>query len=209
MATFFAQRLSSIRKECGLNQRSAAQEMNISQALLSHYENGIREPGLDFVSRACEFYGVSADYLLGRTSVRDGAAAVKSRASAGKIKNQEALEHKRRMTSSISLIFDCFGNSLDPPALQALANYLYCRLYFILTYLPVELPSGAQLSEKKLCAALRALEEESVLRILAAQPGKDVDLKWIEKQFPERFRDLHKAVEAVTKSAINRISAAE
>ena len=39
---------------------------------LSHYENGAREPGLDFVCRACEYYGVTADYLLGRTNEPDG-----------------------------------------------------------------------------------------------------------------------------------------
>ncbi|NLT39309.1 MAG: helix-turn-helix transcriptional regulator [Clostridiales bacterium] len=209
MASVFAQRLSSIRKECGLNQRSAASEMNISQALLSHYENGIREPGLDFVTRACEFYGVSADYLLGRTSVKDGAAVVRSRAAGSVAENSEALEHKRRLTSSISLIFDCFGSSLEPRALQALANYMYCRICRILTYLPVELPSGAQFSDKKLCAALHLLEEESALIMLASHPGKDLDVKWLEKQYPERFRDLYQAVESVARSAINRISAAE
>ena len=44
----------------------------MSQALLSHYENGIREPGLAFVSKVCDYYHVSADYMLGRTLARDG-----------------------------------------------------------------------------------------------------------------------------------------
>jgi transcriptional regulator with XRE-family HTH domain len=69
--TSFAENLSRLRKERGVNQRKAAAELGISQALLSHYENGIREPGLDFVSRACEYYGVSADFMLGRTSLRE------------------------------------------------------------------------------------------------------------------------------------------
>ena len=56
----------------GISQRKAAAALGISQALLSHYENGIREPGLAFVARACDFYHVSADFLLGRTSSRDG-----------------------------------------------------------------------------------------------------------------------------------------
>ena len=34
---------------------------------MSHYENGAREPGLNFVCRACDYYGVTADYLRGRT----------------------------------------------------------------------------------------------------------------------------------------------
>ena len=63
----FSEKMNLLRKERGLSQRTAAADLHISQALLSHYENGAREPGLDFVCRACEYYGVSADYLLGRT----------------------------------------------------------------------------------------------------------------------------------------------
>ena len=62
----FGSILSALRKKQGLSQRRAASDLQISQALLSHYENGAREPGLEFVCRACDYYGVSADYLLGR-----------------------------------------------------------------------------------------------------------------------------------------------
>ena len=60
----FARTLSLLRQEKGVSQRAAAAELGISQALMSHYENGIREPGLSFVVKACDYYGVSADYLL-------------------------------------------------------------------------------------------------------------------------------------------------
>ena len=76
MVTDFAQRLAALRKERKLSQRRAAADFGISQALMSHYENGAREPGLDFVCRACDYYGVTADYLLGRensSSVMTGA----------------------------------------------------------------------------------------------------------------------------------------
>lgn len=67
MNVIFSQALSQLRHEKGVSQRQAAQELGVSQALLSHYENGIREPGLTFVVRVCDYYEVSADYLLGRT----------------------------------------------------------------------------------------------------------------------------------------------
>ena len=76
MATDFSRTLSLLRQERGISQRKAATQLGISQALLSHYENGIREPGLAFVVRACDYYQVSADYLLGRTLSRDGAIIV-------------------------------------------------------------------------------------------------------------------------------------
>lgn len=71
MERSFSTVLSELRRAKGLSQRSAASDLGISQALLSHYENGAREPGLNFVCRVCDYYGVSADYLLGRTGVAD------------------------------------------------------------------------------------------------------------------------------------------
>ena len=63
----FPQTLSALRRERNISQRQAAADLNISQALLSHYENGAREPGLSFVCRACDYYHVSADFLLCRS----------------------------------------------------------------------------------------------------------------------------------------------
>ena len=73
MNSHFPRIITLLRKERGLSQKKAAEALHISQALLSHYEKGIRECGLDFVVRAADFYGVSCDYLLGRTPDRSGA----------------------------------------------------------------------------------------------------------------------------------------
>jgi len=67
MRVEFHETLSKLRKRKRVSQRVAAAEFGISQALLSHYENGIREPGLEFLHRACNYYGVTSDYLLGRS----------------------------------------------------------------------------------------------------------------------------------------------
>ena len=100
MARSFSQTMSELRRARGLSQRTAAADLKISQALLSHYENGAREPGLGFVCRACRYYGVSADYLLGLSdeSGADGARAALQRtleeldALSGRIK--QALEDR-------------------------------------------------------------------------------------------------------------------
>lgn len=68
----FSSIISQLRKERGLSQKAAAADLGISQALLSHYEKGIRECGLDFIMRAADYYGVTCDYLLGRSEVRTG-----------------------------------------------------------------------------------------------------------------------------------------
>lgn len=64
--------LSQLRKERGISQKKAATDLGISQALLSHYEKGIRECGLDFVIKCSEYYGVTTDYLLGISENRNG-----------------------------------------------------------------------------------------------------------------------------------------
>jgi len=61
----FSGSLSRLRKERKLSQKQVAAELGVSQALLSHYENGIRECGLDFLVKAARFYEVSSDYMLG------------------------------------------------------------------------------------------------------------------------------------------------
>ncbi|NLA73112.1 MAG: helix-turn-helix transcriptional regulator [Clostridiales bacterium] len=68
----FPERLIELRAENKLNQKTAAADLNISQALLSHYEKGIRECGLDFLCRAADYYKVTTDYLLGRSLSRNG-----------------------------------------------------------------------------------------------------------------------------------------
>ncbi len=67
MSAEFSAKISMLRKEKGITQRQAALDLHVSQALLSHYEKGIRECNLDFVKKAAEYYGVTADFLLGIT----------------------------------------------------------------------------------------------------------------------------------------------
>ena len=73
MNSAFPRILTLLRKERGVSQKQVAADLQVSQALLSHYEKGIRECGLDFVVRAADYYDVSCDYLLGRTADKTGA----------------------------------------------------------------------------------------------------------------------------------------
>ena len=66
----FSRIITLLRKEKGITQKQAAADLGISQALLSHYEKGLRECGLDFLVKAAEYFEVSCDYLLGRTVQR-------------------------------------------------------------------------------------------------------------------------------------------
>lgn len=65
----FPRILTLLRDEHGLSQKKVAKDLNVSQALLSHYENGKRECSLDFLIKTAEYFDVSCDYLLGRTTM--------------------------------------------------------------------------------------------------------------------------------------------
>lgn len=75
MLSDFSSRLCELRREKGVSQKEAAADLGISQALLSHYEKGIRECKLSLLCRISEYYGVSCDYLLGMSNNRDGSVS--------------------------------------------------------------------------------------------------------------------------------------
>ena len=48
-----------------LNQVSMV--LNMPLSTYAGYEQGVREPSIDMLKKLCDFYDVSADYLIGRT----------------------------------------------------------------------------------------------------------------------------------------------
>lgn len=105
----FARILTLLRKERGLSQKEASEKLGVSQALLSHYENGKRECGLDFLCTTADFYNVSCDYLLGRTTERRGAVITITEAAAYQGNDSdvstELLLEKRIVMNSINLLY--------------------------------------------------------------------------------------------------------
>ena len=61
-------RLKELRKSRGYTQISLQMQTGIEQALLSKFENGERIPPTETLLRLAEFYDVSIDYMLCRTS---------------------------------------------------------------------------------------------------------------------------------------------
>jgi transcriptional regulator with XRE-family HTH domain len=131
MATDFSRSLALLRKERGLSQRAAAAGLGVSQALLSHYETGAREPGLPFIVRACDYYAVSADFLLGRTMVRDGSpidpeamydAQTDNQSRLGRV-SAAAILGRKMVVNSVSILFDIAGRSGSTALTAELTNY--------------------------------------------------------------------------------------
>gem|GEM_PF-268883 len=67
----FMDRFKLLRSEIGLSQEQLAKKLRLSKAAIGHYETGFRRPDLDTLERIADFFGVSTDYLLGRTPIRN------------------------------------------------------------------------------------------------------------------------------------------
>lgn len=67
----FANRLKDLREENKLTQAELAQKFNITSQTISQYERGIRTPDFALLNSIADYFGVSVDYLLGRTNIRN------------------------------------------------------------------------------------------------------------------------------------------
>lgn len=63
----FAQRLKQLRKQKKLTQTELANELNLSHGAIAMWETDKRQPDNETLIRLADFFGVSVDYLLGRS----------------------------------------------------------------------------------------------------------------------------------------------
>lgn len=68
--TIFSERLVELRKNRGLSQVAAAKEIKVAPRAYQNYEYGDAEPRLSTLVKIADFYGVSLDYLAGRSETR-------------------------------------------------------------------------------------------------------------------------------------------
>lgn len=61
------ERIKACRKHLKINQIELADMLNVSQAAITAWEREARKPDVDMVSKIADVFGVSTDYLLGRT----------------------------------------------------------------------------------------------------------------------------------------------
>lgn len=133
----FAKLLTHLRKEKGVSQKSAAADLGISQSLLSHYEKGIRECGLEFLVKASDYYGVSIDFLLGKSCDKNGNTVfVDDIPESDKLaKTNRGLRammptlNKKLICNSVSLIMDKLSELNDKNVTSDVSLYLNLAIY--------------------------------------------------------------------------------
>lgn len=64
------ERIKELRKEMGLSQEKVAQELSMYVTTYRRYESGERELPMEVAVRIADYYGVSLDYLAGRSNDR-------------------------------------------------------------------------------------------------------------------------------------------
>ena len=63
--------MKSLREDGDLTQTELGRVLNKSQQGYNHIEAGRAELKIDDLVKLCDFYGVSADYLIGRTDEKE------------------------------------------------------------------------------------------------------------------------------------------
>ena len=144
----FPRMITLLRKEKGLSQKQAALELGVSQALLSHYEKGIRECGLDFAVKIADYYNVSCDYILGRTANKNGMdfekpilpspEGISSKYSAALAANKHLIINSIEVIFGILQQADCKGLNTE------ISSYLMVSVYKALRILYSANPKNPQ-----------------------------------------------------------------
>ncbi len=141
MKAALSQRLVYLRKESGYTQKQASTKLDISQALLSHYEKGIRECGLEFLCNCADLYNVTTDYLLGRTNEKNTSVKDISddETPITNDKNLKGSIHinlgKKMIQNSISLIYDLMGSTNNKALASEITNFFSFPIYKIIRYI--------------------------------------------------------------------------
>lgn len=185
----FSRTITLLRKEKNISQKQVASDLNISQALLSHYEKGIRECGLDFMVKIADYYNVSCDYLLGRTPDRNGAKitvddipehemSIKDSSFKGSV---FSTLNKKLIINSINVIFDILQKINNKHLISEVSNYFMIATYKIFRIIyssntknpqgTFSLPAQSTLS---LSNASQCVTENNISCILSNTPTRNM-----------------------------------
>lgn len=65
----FAERLKELREKYDLSQSELGKTLNVTPQSISNYETGKRMPEISELIKLADYFGVSIDYLVGRTAI--------------------------------------------------------------------------------------------------------------------------------------------
>lgn len=142
MNSEFSRIMTLLRKERRISQKKAAEDLGISQGLLSHYEKGKRECGLEFLVRAADYYSVSCDYLLGRSPEPQGKTISISELPDDDPNHRDKVTpgtvmiafNKKLIVNSINVLFSLLSGFRSATVIREVSNYLTLAVYKAFRY---------------------------------------------------------------------------
>lgn len=152
MSTDFARIMTLLRKERRVSQKKAAEDLGVSQGLLSHYEKGKRECGLDFLVRAADYYNVSCDYLLGRSPEPEGKTISVSDLPDEDPNQRDKVTpssvmiafNKKLIVNSLNVFFSMLTKCGSATVIKEAAGYLMLAVYKMFRYVYSANPKNDQ-----------------------------------------------------------------
>lgn len=104
----FGEKILQLRMEKGIYQKELAAYLQVSVGTVCNYELGVHHPDYDTLCKLADYYGVSVDYLLGRTQFRGCL---------------DSLNHPLTDNYTVSDLLNT-SLQLDPPNAHALVEYV-------------------------------------------------------------------------------------
>ncbi len=68
----FGRKIRELREERGISMMALANAIGVSDTAVCKWENEVSEPKLSYIARLADFFGCSADYLVGRSDEYEG-----------------------------------------------------------------------------------------------------------------------------------------
>ena len=225
MHTDFNRIITLLRKEKGITQKAASIELGVSQALLSHYEKGIRECGLEFVVKVADYYGVSCDYLLGRSPDRQGTTLSNEDIPDGTLLKENMttgrasiipILNKKLICNALNILFDMLSKSNNKGLIKEVSTYLMLSVYkmFRIIYQSHDKNQDTMFSlnthlYKNYTEASMAVCEGKITAILNKVPVDDYDYIKDTSVFKMDTQSLVSDYPAFSSSLLNLVQNAE
>ena len=108
MMTVFPERLKLLRSEKKLTQKELAEKLGLNNtSTISKYESGDAMPSIEIIDKVADLFGVTVDYLMGRTDERGDTT--------------EELLEMLRTNPEYKILFDIYKNATPAEIRQLIA----------------------------------------------------------------------------------------
>lgn len=211
----FGKTITHLRKKKGVTQKEVCEDLGISQALLSHYEKGIRECGLDFLSRLADYYEVSCDYLLGRTTNPSGGNEIEISDETQTLDeinrrktNTYCMLNRKLQVNTTSVIYSILAEINNKKLTRYVSEYLSAAQYSVFRSLYKDNKSDElfDLNNPDIhgyCKASIALSEARIKDTLTHLDVPKMNPEILSEKYDDSYTSLHQLIKN-TEKALNQ-----